>query len=229
LIPAAESAPHHVERIAGGLVDLLPMHGWHPLVVHFPLGLLLGGAAVDAAGWLSGRPGLRRAGVVLLVAGLALAIPAVLSGLIAYDRVDHSDASHAVMTRHRDLMFVALCLFAALAVWRVALGERAARRLAAAAVYGVLLAASTATLIVGADRGAYLVYHHATGLATDRLRDVLDERTSERDHTEMMTPPRSEGALPSPERTPVQPPTADTTDGRPAPHRDAPGSAPHTH
>jgi uncharacterized membrane protein len=157
------------------------MHAWHPLFVHFPLALLLGGVAVEAAGWLARRPSWRRVALGLLSAGVISAVPAVGSGLLAYGRVDHSSAAHALMTTHRNLMLVAVGLFAAAVVWRWRLGERPLRR-PWGGLYALLVAAGTGVLILGGERGADLVLDHATGIPSSRLEAILHDRHAGHTH-----------------------------------------------
>jgi uncharacterized membrane protein len=163
-------------------VDFIPMHAWHPLLVHLPLGFLVSGVVVDLVGWLGRRPSLRRAGSFLLAAGVLLAIPAIVTGFVAYGRVDHSDAGHAVMNLHRNLMLAAVALFAAAVVWRWRAGARLLSDPPRGALHASLLVLASATLVVGADRGAQLVFGHATGIPTARLEEILDDRVGDHGH-----------------------------------------------
>jgi uncharacterized membrane protein len=210
------------------------MHAWHPLLVHFPLGLLLGGAAVEAAGWLTRRPSLRRAGLVLLTAGVLLALPAVATGLLAYNRVDHSDEAHALMELHRNLMLIAVGLFAFAVAWRWRAGERVTTTPSRALLYAFLLATASAVLVVGADRGADLVFGHATGLPSARLDEVLRERGVTHGHP-AASPGEGAGETTSgrdephgrPQRAEGAPPAHG--DSTPDPARQSPEIPPHTH
>lgn len=84
-----------------------PMHSWHPVLVHLPLvgltlavGLDLVVARNRAARW-------RDAATVLWWLGLLGAVAAVTTGLLAYNRVEHSDPAHVEMTLHRNLALAA--------------------------------------------------------------------------------------------------------------------------
>ena len=158
------------------------MHAWHPMLVHLPLGFLLGGTVVDLVGWLGRRPSMRRAGSVLLAAGLILAVPAVATGFLAYSRVEHSDAGHTVMNLHRNLMLAGVGLFAAAAVWRRRAGERLLGASLHGVLYGLLLILAASTLVVGADRGAQLVFGHATGIPSERMEAILNDRLGRHGH-----------------------------------------------
>ncbi len=212
-------------------MDFLPMHAWHPMIVHFPLGLLLGGAVVEVAGWVARRPSLRRAGLVLLTTGVLFAIPAIATGLLAYNRVDHSDAGHVMMVLHRNLMLLAVGLFTLVVAWRWLAGERVSPTRLGATVYGSLLAAAALTLVVGADRGATMVYRHAMGLPSERLEAVLHERGRGRAHTHAAA--GAGGANPAQDASPG-PGGEGQAGGRPAdaeqpPAHDDAGAPPHSH
>jgi uncharacterized membrane protein len=157
------------------------MHAWHPLFVHFPLALLTGGVAVEVAGWLARRPSWRRVALGLLTAGVITAVPTVATGLLAYGRVDHSAAAHALMTTHRNLMLVAVGLFAVAVVWRWRLGDRPLRR-PWGGLYALLVAAATGVLLLGSERGADLVLDHATGIPSTRLETILHDRHAGHTH-----------------------------------------------
>jgi uncharacterized membrane protein len=158
------------------------MHAWHPLIVHFPLGLLLGGVVVEAVGWLKRRPTVRKAGLVLLTSGVLLALPAIATGLLAYNRVDHSEVAHALMTTHRNLMLAAVGLFAVAVTWRWRAGEGVTDRPLSAALYAVLLTGATAALVVGGERGADLVFGQAIGIPSERMEAILHERHGGHQH-----------------------------------------------
>ena len=59
----------------------------HLLVVHFPIALLVLGAAADLVGWMTGRDSVRRIAGTLLILGAATAFLAFLTGQGAMDRV----------------------------------------------------------------------------------------------------------------------------------------------
>lgn len=216
-------------------MELFPMHAWHPMLVHFPVGFLVGGLAVELAGWLTRRSGLRRAGLVLLTAGVLLALPAIVTGLLAYDRVDHSDAAHALMRSHRNLMLVAIGLFSLGVIWRWRSGDRVAATRVRAGLYSTLLAVAAGVLVIGADRGAALVFGHAIGLGSERLEEVLHEResghghspsTAVDDHGEPAARPPSDSSLAPAGESGASAPE----DSAPREHRhDDQGAVPHTH
>jgi hypothetical protein len=71
------------------------MHSWHPVAVHRPLVALVLAAAFDLASLRNRSVRWRDAATVLWWLGLLGAATAVVTGLIAYDRVEHSDLGPA--------------------------------------------------------------------------------------------------------------------------------------
>jgi uncharacterized membrane protein len=210
------------------------MHAWHPLIVHFPLVLLLGGVVVEAMGWLKRRPTFRRAGLWLLTSGVLLALPAIATGLLAYNRVDHSEAAHALMTAHRNLMLAAVGLFAVAVTWRWRTGERVADGPWSAALYAALLTAATAALVGGGDRGADLVFDQAIGIPSKRMEAILQERHGDHHHGQANAEEgRPEEALPAEggevEMDGAGTPLPSQPDTNASPVHDDSGSPPHEH
>jgi uncharacterized membrane protein len=143
------------------------MHAGHPVVVHFALALLLTAAGLDVLGWVRGRRRLHYAATLLWLGGLAAVLGALATGLLAYNRVDHSDIAHLRMTTHRfwGLVTAGLVLAVLLARWR------RARRIGVA--LAVLVAASVGyTGLLGGE----LVYTHALGIPTTALIDIARDR-----------------------------------------------------
>lgn len=74
------------------MIEIIP--NWHPLIVHFTIGLLVTGAALFAAGALLRRPAGRPLTATArsnLWIGTAFAIATVAAGLQAYYSVAHDD------------------------------------------------------------------------------------------------------------------------------------------
>jgi uncharacterized membrane protein len=159
--PALDSAA----AISSGV---FPMHSWHPFIVHLPLVALLLAVLFDTVAAWRAAPRWRDAATILWWIGLAGTVAAVVTGLLAYSRVDHSDPAHQTMTLHRNLAFVSGAVLLATAAWR---WRRPFSR--AAAVLGVVGAAGLAAV---GYLGGELVYRHAVGIPTAVLRQVSDER-----------------------------------------------------
>jgi uncharacterized membrane protein len=81
--------------LSGLFSDLRPLA--HPIMVHFPIALLLASVALDWVGYLLARPGFTRAGFYTLVLG---ALGAGVAALLGPDHVDGADAT-ALLNWHQ--------------------------------------------------------------------------------------------------------------------------------
>jgi len=153
-------------------MDWLPLHSGHPLMVHLPLVALPLAAMLDLLAVWKQETHWRRLATVLWVLGLLGATAAVATGLIAYDRVDHSDLAHEVMTLHRNVALAAATLFllGGTVRWRWSYSRRAALVGALVGVLGI------AGLIGAGYLGGEIVFRHGIGLATGVLEQVVRER-----------------------------------------------------
>jgi uncharacterized membrane protein len=149
-------------------VNWWPMHSWHPVVVHLPLVGLVLAVAFDLVAARNRSAHWRVAATVLWWVGLLGAAAAVTTGLLAYNRVEHSDPAHVEMTLHRNLALAAVALLLATALWR---WPRPYSR--GAALLGVI----GAGLLAGVGYlGGDLVYSHALGIPTETLNEIVKER-----------------------------------------------------
>ncbi len=123
------------------------MHGG---TTHFPVALMMASVAFDTAGFLlktnppSPRSaGLHAAGFYALLLGALGSLGAVVSGLM----LTRGDVwGRGNLQRHHLFLWPAFALLIALAVWRLAVRDRASRR-----AFGIYLTASLATAgLIGA-------------------------------------------------------------------------------
>lgn len=156
-------------------MELLPQHSWHPMVIHFPLVGLLLAVGLDAYGAWSGSTRWRGTATLLWWVGLFGVVAAIATGLIAYNRVDHSEIAHVQMTLHRNLAFATVGVLLCGAAWR---WRRPFAR--GAAFLGVL--GAVGLLGVG-YLGGGLVYQHAVGVPTEAMEQIMMQRGGhEHDH-----------------------------------------------
>ena len=137
------------------------MESVHPLVVHFPIALLLTALGLDVAALLSKRPGLHRVALWNLSLGTVGAAVAVLTGLQAEDVAKHSFEIWQVMQLHKRLGISTLILGIATTGWRLGHRDQLTRRGRVLALLGMCL--MTATLSYGAFLGGRLVYEFGVG------------------------------------------------------------------
>jgi uncharacterized membrane protein len=147
---------------------IFPMHSWHPFMVHLPLVALLLAVLFDVLAAWRAAPRWRDGATMLWWIGLAGTVAAVITGLLAYSRVDHSGQAHEAMTLHRNLAFASIAILLATATWR---WRRPFSR--AAAALGIVGAAGLAGV---GYLGGEMVYRHGVGIPTKTLEHVRSER-----------------------------------------------------
>jgi uncharacterized membrane protein len=137
-------------------------------MVHLPLVGLLLAVLFDLVAVQNCSSRWRDAATAMWWIGFLGAAGAITTGLIAYSRVEHSDAGHEEMVLHRNLVFVSVAVLLITALWR---WRRPYSR--AAAIIGLVGALG----LVGAGYlGGDLVYRHGIGIPTEVLEQVVHER-----------------------------------------------------
>lgn len=148
---------------------MIPPHLWHPLVVHFPLALVVTGTLVlTAAGFVRSEPRaatLATVGTWNLILGALGAVLALATGLAAVSDVQVDAAARQAVGLHVKWAVLASVLLLLLAVWRSA-GQVAHAR--PSRLYLVMLWLMTAALIMAGFRGEQNVYRYAVGVAPER-------------------------------------------------------------
>ena len=147
-----------LDRLLPGIAHLQNIH---PVVVHFPIALLLGAAALYlAAAWL-GNQSLTWAALWMLILGALGAIASAASGLYAQGGVMVAPSVRdALLEHHEHLMIAVTILAAVLAAWAIAarpMPQRARWLFLAGLVVACLL------MVRGADYGGRMVYDYNAG------------------------------------------------------------------
>ncbi len=143
----------------------------HPLVIHFPIALIVVAAFADLVDTLFGRPGwLTSAATTLFVLGSAAAIAACLTGQQALDTVFMPGMAHPIVQAHRTWAIATASYFSVLTLIRVSVAFRAplARRYRVALLVAALV--GVAGLQQTAERGGRLVYEQGVGVIGSSLR-----------------------------------------------------------
>lgn len=145
-------------------MTILP--GWHPIVVHFPLGLVVTGALLLLTARILRQERhaatLATVGSWNLCLGAFAALVALATGLAATLHLQVGPAAHQAISLHmRWAMFTTLALLL-LAVWR---GAGSAQESRPSWIFIVILLAATAALVVTGYRGGQNVYRHGVGVA----------------------------------------------------------------
>jgi len=141
------------------MIEIIP--NWHPIFVHFTIGLLSISALLYLAGAMLKKNNLLIAARWNLWIGAAVTIGTVLAGWYAYNTVNHDGPSHAAMTDHRNWALVTAATFIVLALWAF-WKQRGAKTVSPAFVIVILLAAGM--LAVTGYKGGEVVYRHGLGV-----------------------------------------------------------------
>ena len=138
----------------------------HPLVIHFPIVLIMTAAVVDIVDVAFERsPWLRAATTTLYVLGAISIVVAYLTGIQAGETVLVPGMAFPVLGEHRQWALITMSYCVAIAALRLVMlrgdgGRRRSRRV-------VLLAIGLVSVVLiqqTAERGARLVYEYGTGI-----------------------------------------------------------------
>lgn len=138
------------------------MPNLHPLIVHFPIALIIVVAMCDFIVIMTARKSFSQAATIVAVFAALGAITAVITGLLAADSVWHPEAAHELVETHETVGFVFLGLVIILAVFRLAAGDRIHGRFKWIGFF-IALAAS-GVVAYGSYLGGEMVYTHGAGV-----------------------------------------------------------------
>lgn len=148
----------------------------HAALNDLPPVLLSISVLFDLLGAFLKRESLKAAGFWTLVFGVAGSGVAIISGLVAQDATAHGVEAHGLMETHETLAFIAVGLFAILAIWRLVRkgvwNEKEQPIALTAGVIGVGL------IVVTAMFGGKLVFDHGVGIPTPALQSALQDRAA---------------------------------------------------
>ena len=150
-----------------------PQPGWHPLIVHFPLALIVVAAALFIAARLLRSESIAATAAIVgtwnLCLGAVAALFALATGLAAVLDLDVGAAArHAISIHLRWAVFTTLALLL-LAIWR---GAGSAQGSRPSWLFIIVLMAASAALIVTGYRGAQNVYEFGIGVKRIAVRPL---------------------------------------------------------
>lgn len=153
------------------MIEIIP--NWHPVFVHFTVGLLFVSAVIFFIAILIRKEKLREH--LLIVAswnlwlGTIITVGTVLTGLYAFNTIPHQfEAQHLAMLDHRKWALGTAAIFTVLSVWSfiATLYSKAPFPRWANAVFVILLFTAAASLTATGYKGGELVYRHGLGVIT---------------------------------------------------------------
>ena len=140
----------------------------HPLIIHFPIVLLLTAAVVDLIALARMRhKGLHLTSVCFYAAGALSAILTYFTGRIAADSVMLSSTANTLVTDHSDLALITTIFFSVYALVRLIVWHRSRTQEVSRGLFAALILVGLAgygLVQQTAERGARLVYEQAVGV-----------------------------------------------------------------
>jgi len=147
------------------MVDIIP--GWHPIVVHFPLALVVTGTLLLFTARLlrleQRAAAFAMVGTWNLCLGAAAALVALATGLAAVLDLHVGVAAHQAISTHLKWAIFTTLALVLLAVWR---GAGNAPQSRPSWIFMLVLLAATAALIETGYRGGQNVYRYGIGVET---------------------------------------------------------------
>ena len=137
-------------------------HPLHPMIVHFPIALLITSVLFDAASHIFKREALRDGALWLLVLGLIGGIAAAIAGDWAEEAAEKAGIAESLIETHESLAFVTLGIFGVLFLWRIFMRNQFSGQLLA--IYLLVATIGVGTLSATGYYGGDLVYEHGAGV-----------------------------------------------------------------
>ena len=142
----------------------------HPLLVHFPIALLITAAGLDVVGWVFRRNrALRHAATLLYVLGTGAAVAAYFTGRAASQAIWFPGMAQAVLKQHWDWALRTVWFFGTVTAARLVF-LRPSRRdpgPSIVATFALVGLVGIGLLIETGDRGGRLVFQHGVGTARE--------------------------------------------------------------
>ncbi len=139
----------------------------HPLIVHFPIALFLTGVGVDALGWLLKQASLKWAGLVMVLLGALLAVPALATGLAIEEtieaQIEHIPGAEEALEAHEEVAIPTTATLLGAALLRLGLAVRPRLR-ALLGLYAAVALVGAGLLVITGYRGGELVYTYGAGV-----------------------------------------------------------------
>jgi uncharacterized membrane protein len=150
-----------------------PLPSWHPLVVHFPIALVLVATALLLAARLLRNHSLAETAATVgtwnLCLGAVAALFALATGLGAVLDLDVSAATHQAISVHVKWAMLTTLLLVLLALWR---GAGTASRSRPSWLFLMVLLAASGALIFTGYRGGKNVFEYGVGVRKIAARSV---------------------------------------------------------
>jgi uncharacterized membrane protein len=144
------------------------MSNIHPLIVHFPIALLIVVFALDFLGAISRKQTLITAANILSIFAALGAVAAVATGLIAEESVWHTDQAHELIEQHETVGFIVLGAALISLIFRPAVRKKKSK---SSLLWVAVIISLAAAVLVGYEGylGGEIVFRHGAGVEKARL------------------------------------------------------------
>lgn len=169
------------------MIEIIP--NWHPVLVHFTIGLLSVSVLLHLLGSLITTSGLRLQVQITarwtLWLGVLFTVGTVLTGVHAFDTVAHSTlAEHKAMSSHRNWALATAALFMVLGLWSLLAnlfsnGKFQGRR---PRLFVILMLIAGSLLAITGYKGGELVYRHGIGVLAAGHQHGHHDHDHDHDH-----------------------------------------------
>lgn len=136
----------------------------HPMIVHFPIALLITSVLFELLGRALHTNALREGALWLLALGLGSGVVAYLTGELAEEAAENAGIPEVLIETHETLALVTLIIFGILLVWRFMFRKDLTDQ--ALGVYFLVAVFGLGTLAATGHFGGDLVYNHGAGVTT---------------------------------------------------------------
>ncbi len=136
----------------------------HPMIVHFPIALLLTATLISGLAVLfkKKREDLKIVLYWILILGAISVLVALFSGLYEDARVVHDDAIHEIMEVHKLLGFIIAFAFVSITLWFII--RKRIMKYRELLIITLLLIGTSGVLVFSAYLGGRMVYEKGTGV-----------------------------------------------------------------
>lgn len=142
----------------------------HPMIVHFPIALFIGGVLFELLALFFRREFFQKLALANFTLAALGAIAAVIFGEIAANTIPHNETIHEIMETHELLGWITAGLFVIIALWNFFHWKRHWPR--AQFLYWPLLIVAAGTITWGATLGGRMVFDQ--GAAVKPLYEVME-------------------------------------------------------
>lgn len=136
----------------------------HPMIVHFPIALLIVGFLFDVTGLITKKEFFNKAGLYLLVLGSIGVLAAYLSGENAGSGIEEAGALKTALENHEDAAFLAAIIVSISFLFRVVIVYLKKYAGALKFVSAFLFLLAVLAIARTGYYGGELVYKHAAGV-----------------------------------------------------------------